>query len=644
MKPGDVYELTGVGDPRISPDGATVAFVVWSIDREANDYRSSVWVAPTDASAPPRRITFGDKRDAEPRWSPDGAMLAFTSNRASEKKQLYVLPMDVPGEPRKLTDLKEDVKAPRWSPDGSRLVFESRVPEPDALEEDERKRPPRRIRRLQFKLDNEGWTAERPHHLFVVGVEGGEPRQLTSGDFEDTTPTWSPDGRRIAFASARHEDWDTTLDADIYLVDADGGEPERLTGLDGYCSAPAWSPDGTKIAYLFTPDVMNEPRHGRVATVEVATGERRILAEELDRNCAPYPEIREPAWQNDALVFAIEDRGNVHLYRVRADGTGDPEPVVSGELAVTGYDVAGSTIIHSATSPTTLSELYAGHHQLTDVSRSFLESREVAAPERFTAISPDGAEVEAWIMRPVGFEAGKTYPLLLSIHGGPFTQYGNRFFDEFQVYAGAGYTVLYSNPRGSSGYTEEWGRAIRGPIKDGPGWGSVDYQDLMAVVDEAVKRFDFVDPDRMGVMGGSYGGYMTSWIVGHTDRFRCAISERAVNNMLSEDGTDDFMGFFKSTLGAAAWEAPEEYLRVSPWSYAKDMTTPLLLIHSEDDLRCPIGQAEELFVVLRSLKREVELLRFPGEGHELSRSGSPVHRVQRFEAIVEWLDRYLKST
>jgi dipeptidyl aminopeptidase/acylaminoacyl peptidase len=278
------------------------------------------------------------------------------------------------------------------------------------------------------------------------------------------------------------------------------------------------------------------------------------------------------------------------------------------------------------------------------VGGGFHHARELSVPERFTATSADGNEVEAWIMRPVGFEEGKRYPTLLNIHGGPFGQYGNGFFDEFQVYAGAGYAVLYCNPRGSSGYSEEWARAIRGPIEGGPGWGTRDYEDVMAVADEALRRFDFVDPQRFGVMGGSYGGYMTSWIVGHTDRFTAACSERSCNNFLLEGGSADIGWMFKAELGAFWFEEPEAYMKISPSTYAANITTPLLIIHSENDLRCPVGHAEDLFAILRLRKQEVEMVRFPDEGHELSRSGAPMHRVQRFEVILDWFDRHLKKS
>jgi len=643
MIPEDVYELTGVADPRLSPDGSTVAYVVWSTDRDSSEYRSSIWLAPSDGSREPIRFTAGMKRDASPRWSPDGSELAFTSTRDDKHAQLYVMPVSG-GEPRRLTSLKDEVADPCWSPDGSRIAFSTRVPDVAYEEENAKKRAPRRFTRLQFKLDDVGWTGDRRRHIFTVATDGSEqPSPLTHGDFEDSAPTWSPDGSRIAFASARDDEWDTSPARDIYLVDANGGAPEKLTGTDGTAEKPSWSPDGSRIAFLLYPGVFDDPRHTQVAVVELATKRRRILTSSLDRNCAPYPPPREPIWDGEDLLFGVEDAGNVYLYRVAADGSATPELVVGGDVGVDGWDAVAGQVVHSASVPTALSELFAGGLQLTDVGGSFVAGRELGAPERFTAISADGTEVDAWVIRPVGAAEDERHPTLLNIHGGPYSQYGNRFFDEFQVYAGAGYAVVYANPRGSSGYTEAWGRAIRGPIADGPGWGTVDYEDLMAVVDEAVKRFDFIDPERIGVMGGSYGGFMTSWIVGHTDRFRAACSERSCNNFVLEGGSADIGWMFKGEFGAHWFEEPEAYLKISPSSYAPNITTPLLILHSENDLRCPVGHAEDLFTILRLLKREVELVRFPEESHELSRSGSPVHRVQRFEIILDWFDRHLKK-
>jgi dipeptidyl aminopeptidase/acylaminoacyl peptidase len=644
MKPDDLYRLAWADDPRLSLDGRTVAFVAIGLDEEKNDYTASIWLVPVDGSEAPRRLTAGPKQDLAPRWSPDGTRLAFVSSRDEKvkAKQLYVIPV-AGGEPSRLTELDEDVGEVAWSPDGQRLAFSARVRDPEYEEEDEKRRRPRRFSRLQFKFDSEGWTGDRRRHLFVVAADGSEPpRQLTEGDFEDGSPAWSPDGSRIAFTSARQEDWDIERVHHVYLVDPSGGDPEQLTKGEHWFEAPSWSPDGSQIACRFSPGGFDFPRHGQIAVVDAATGEHRLLTTSLGLNCAPYPPVREPVWAGESLLFVVEDAGNNVPYRVPADGSAGPEPVLDGDVWLTGFDWAGGQTAHTATTATSPPEVFSGAKQLSDVSSAFRSSVELSEPERFTAVSADGSEVEAWLMRPAGFEEGRRYPVLLSIHGGPFTQYGNRFFDEFQVYAGAGYVVLYSNPRGSSGYSEEWGRAINGPIEGGPGWGTRDYEDVTAVVDTALERFDFCDPDRLGVLGGSYGGYMTSWIVSHTDRFRAACSERSVNNFVLEGGSSDIGWGFKGIVGAYWFEAPDVYLKISPSHYAEDITTPLLILHSEDDLRCPVGHAEDLFAILRLLKREVELVRFPAESHELTRSGSPLHRVMRFEVILDWFERYLE--
>jgi dipeptidyl aminopeptidase/acylaminoacyl peptidase len=644
MGPEDVYSLTGVSDPRLRPGGGEVAYVQWWIDAEEKEYRSAIWLASVDGTDAPRRLTSGEKRDSSPRWSPDGSRLAFTASRGDDTaSQLYVLPL-AGGEARKLTDLKEDPSELAWSPDGTKIVFAARVRDEAYEEEDDKKRAPRRFTRLSYKLDNVGWTGDRRTQLFVLDVDGDEePKQITDGDFENGSPTWAPDGTKIAFISARDDDWDTKLVSDVFVVDADGGDPKRVTKSDGGCGNVVWSPDGALLAFTYTHGTMNWPRHEQIAVMPADGGDIKVLTASLDRNCFPYPPLRVPLWDGDRIVFAVEDGGNTHVYTVAADGSSSPERLVAGEQSINGFDAADGVVVHTASTTTSLAEVYLGDKQLTQVGKAFADGADIVEPERFTARSEDGSEVDCWIVRPAGYKEGERYPTLLSIHGGPFTQYTTGFFDEFQVYSGAGYAVIYANPRGSSGYGEEWGRAIRGPSNDqGPGWGTVDYEDLMAAVDTAIEKFDFVDPERLGVLGGSYGGFMTSWIVGHTNRFKAACSERAVNNLVSAYGSSDVFWVFEGQFGSSLYDDFDAWVERSPATYARNIETPLLIMHSESDLRCSIEQAEHLFITLRLAKKPVEFVRFPAEGHELSRSGSPVHRVQRFEILLDWFDRYLK--
>ena len=645
MKPEDVYELTGVADPRLSPDGSRVAYQVWAIDRNENEYRGAIWVTSLDGSEEPRRFTSGERRDAGPQWSPDGRWLAFTSNRGGEKQlpQLYVIPAEG-GEARRLTDLKESVEEIAWAPDSTRIAFTARVRDEAYEEEDERKRKPRRVTRLFYKLDSVGWTTDRRRHLHVVDLDGGEPRRLTDGDCEDGNPAWSPDAARIVFSALRGERWDTELVSRLYVVGADGGEPQELPSAAGSYERPAFSPDGGRIAYHFTPDDGTLPHHVQIGVMNADGTDATLLTTALDRQCAPHPDSREPLWDGDRIVFTVEDGGNVHVYAVASDAGSAPELLVGGARSISGYDVRAGELVYVSSTHTTMRELYAGTEgrRLTDVGSSFAGGRELAEAERFTAVSKDGTEVDAWVVRPAGFEAGKRYPVLLNVHGGPFTQYGTGFFDEFQVYAGAGYAVLFANPRGGSGYSEAWGRAIRGPVGDaGPGYGSVDYEDVLGVVDTALETFDFLDPDRLGIIGGSYGGFMTTWVISHDHRFKAAVSERAVNHFVSAAGSSDLFWVFERDFGGRWYDHVDAWLEHSPATYAKDIETPVLVLHSEQDLRCNIEQGEHLFTLLRLRGKEVEMLRFPAESHELSRSGSPLHRVLRFEAILEWFARYL---
>ena len=662
MTARDLSILAHAGEVRVAPDGRRIAYTVITVDIEANRYRTRIWLADVNASAPPRPLTAGAWADTLPRWSPDGRSIAFARSAGmGEEAALWIVPVDGPGEISQLCSRPDEITDLAWSPDGTRLAVVARVPDPARYGTPGKRPPvgalpPRRINHLFSTLNAHGWIYDRPTHVLVLPVDGSaSPQDLTEGPWAASSPTWSPDGTRLAFVSARHGDWDLDLCNDIWVVSALGGTPEALTDTSASWALLSWSPDGNRLAFTYDPTPGDEPRHGRVGVLDIETGNRRDVSTVLDRNASPYPNQAAPVWTGSDVWFRVEEDGAIHVYRVDAGG-GIPTLMLGGERVVRAFDVievAGATRVLAAaiTDPIELTEVYASvagedPRRLTDLTRSLRERVELIAPVRFTAVSADGVEVACWAMAPRGVVAGERAPTILNIHGGPFTSYGWFFFDEFQLQVSAGFGVIYCNPRGSSGYSEAWGRAIRWPEAEtdpGSGWGGVDYHDVIACVDEACKRFDWIDDARLGVQGGSYGGYMTSWIVGHTDRFVAACSERAANNLLLLECSSDAAGSFRTEVGFTHLDRSEPYLRHSPSSYVADMHTPMLLIHSEDDLRCPISQAEELFVGLRLLGRNPELVRFPGENHELSRSGSPAHRMQRADIILEWFTRKLRG-
>lgn len=661
MQPRDLGRVASVTDPQVAPDGSRVAVTVTTVDLKANRYRSRVWLVGIDGSSRPTPFTRGgEARDSRARWSPDGATVAFVSHRVEAETQILTLPVDTGGEPVVVATWPEDVEALEWSPDGRRLAFIARAPDPDTYGpdiRDDRDRPPRRVTRFTNRLDNVGWTMDRPNRVFVVDADGETPPVEVSGPSPDGSDVagvaWSPDSRHLAWCQGVAPDWDLDLRAPLVIAPAPGVDGAiRVVAESFELNRPAWSPDGSAVAVV-CGDRFNPPRNNHVAVLALNGGEHdgdaqpRVLTRELDRNCAPFlAGARAPKWVGDELWFQAEDRGRLHLYRVPADGTAAPEVVVGGDVVITGFDTAAGTVAYTATTAESPGELYATNadgspRRLTAFNSEFARAAGLVPPERFVVVAADGEEIDAWHLAPTGPPRGAT---LLNIHGGPFSQYTGAYNEDFAVQAGAGFDVVWCNPRGSSGRSEAWGRAIRGPKcaeEPGTGWGGVDADDVMAVLDAAVVRFG-LDPERIGVLGGSYGGYMTSWLIGHSDRFAAACSERAVNNQLAMVWTSDIGTTFQRGYGGASHlEDPGEYLRMSPVTYASAITTPLLILHSESDLRCPISQAEELWVALRLLCREVEFIRFPGSGHELTRSGPPRQRVQRSELILDFFDRHL---
>jgi dipeptidyl aminopeptidase/acylaminoacyl peptidase len=664
MSPADIGRLRQVGEPRVSPDGTTVAFTVADPDLEENRYARRIWLTPAGEAAP--RPFTGPGRESLPRWSPDGRLLAFVATGDDGRSQVAVLPVGGGGERFEVCTADGPVTELAWAPDGRSLAFAARDRDPAGYgparqDRSDKDMPPRCITRLLYRYNAVGWTADRPARVFVVPADGSaRPRAVTPGPFDAAGLSWSPDSRSLAFASGRHENWDLDLAVDLWVVPADGGgPPERVTGCGPAYSLPSWSPEGDRLACYVNPTPLESPRHRQVAVIDVASGKEQVLTVGLDRNCAPFGTTLAPAWIGDRLLFGVEDHGNVHLYLVAAGGAGAPALIAGGERWISEWDWAVGTLAFVAGSPVCTGELNVldqpadgraapgqqpRERQLTRLTQALCAGLGLVSPQRFTARSPDGAEVECWAMAPAGAQAGTRYPTLLNVHGGPFSQYGNRFLDEFQLQAAAGFGVIYCNPRGSSGYSEQWGRAIRGPEcanDPGTGWGGADFADVMACVDAACERFAWIDAGRLGILGGSYGGFMTSWAVGHTKRFGAACSERACNNLLTMEHSADIAGFIRTYVGPDHLTDPAAYLRHSPVSYVRDMTTPLLIVHSEDDLRCPVAQAEELFVALRLLGRDPVMYRFPGENHELTRSGAPNHRIARAELILDWFRQHL---
>lgn len=632
MEPSDLARMRLPGFPTISPDGRLVVVAVTRPDIDANDYASQLWIAPADGSASPRPLTYG-WRDAEPRFSPDGRWLAFLRASRDEagkvgKTQLYVLPVDG-GEPRRLTDHPLGAGDHVWSPDSTRLAYTARVPEDGRYGTRDgvgaEAEPPRRITKLYYRVDDVGFLLDRPKHVYVVDAlaEAAEPVRVTDGGYDHEEVDWSPDGRLLAFVASRHETWNDDLVRDVWVCAPDGTGLRALT--DGTLTAglPRFTPDGATVCFAAfeadAPAIISTS----VWSVPVAGGPAARLTDRERYNLA-YPGGRlQPV--ADGVVFANENRGGVELLLAPYTPGAEPRVVLGGgERQVVGADVRGDVVAATITDPSSWGELYVGERRLSSWNDGF-----PALPmEEVTATAPDGYPVHGWVVRPDPEAGPGPHPVLLMIHGGPFTQYGWRLFDEAQVYAGAGYAVVMGNPRGSSGYGEAHGQAIIGDV------GAASAADLIALLDQALKAGD-LDGSRVGVLGGSHGGFMTTWLAAHHgDRFKAAVSERAVNAVDSFTGSSDIGWFFSDRL----WGTDPAN---SPLAHVDRISVPMLIVHSEHDWRCPVEQAQRLYVALKLRGAPVEMLLFPGEGHEMSRSGRPQHRIARFEAILEWFSRWV---
>ncbi|MCW2701775.1 MAG: Dipeptidyl aminopeptidase/acylaminoacyl peptidase [Blastococcus sp.] len=647
MRPNDLVLLRTPGVPTVSPDGRIAVVAVTRLDLEDDEYRSQLWAVPTDGSAPARPITEGH-RDTSPAFSPDGRWLAYLSAERGGKAQIMVLPTSG-GDARRLTSHHLGAGVPVWSPDSRRLAYVARVPEPgrygtvDGVGPDAE--PPRLITTLQYRLDDVGYLTDRRSQVFVLGLPTAftddtapapEPEQVTTGDADCADVAWHPAGGELAFVSARHPRADRDLVRDVYVVRADGSGLRRVTESRGDCAFPVYGPGGNRIYLTAVPDLGPDgvdfvARQAVPCRVDAAGGPLRPLLDPAHHGRGD--ETPATVLAGDALLVGVERRGAVELLRVPLEG-GEAETLVDGSFTVRGMAVGGGVVVATVAHDRSAGELIAltpGRRRLlTEFGRELGATNRVHRMRERTATAPDGYPVHGWVTVPPG---PGPHPVLLTVHGGPFAQYGWTLFDETQVYVSAGYAVVQCNPRGSSGYGEAHGRVIQGA------WGDLDAADVLAFLDAALLEPE-LDGERVGIMGGSYGGYLTTLLIGRTPRFAAAISERAFTDPVSFVGSSDI-----------GWIFPDRYLGTEPVRVAAQsalagagaITTPTLVIHSEEDWRCPVEQGARLYVELKRRGVPTELLLFPGEGHELSRSGRPRHRLARFEHVLRWWARWLPT-
>jgi dipeptidyl aminopeptidase/acylaminoacyl peptidase len=703
FNPADWYKLTVVSSPAMSPDGSRIAFTVQTANERENKYHREVWVVPVAGGAP-ARYTSPSAESSNPRWSPDGKYLFFTSNRPGGKGTTWALRMDGPGgEAFQLENYPTVGSTPRdgrfavWSDaDTAQADTSARRDDPFAKMQP-LARPPygaitkpvdparfdgRHFTDMRFKSNDRGYLASsrdprrwRPAQIWVQAFDGSAKRRLTNTAYSHRNVAVSPDGRWIAFTAdpelrpdsvvelerdsiarlpydAKRDEADRN-DTDIFVMPAGCardareerpaggcGQPRRVARWVGAETELTWSPDSRRLAFIGRP---GRSKSSRVYVVDpLPSGAGASVPENLLGTWRHEPDWLE--WlPKGTIMFGAQVGGRTALFRLDP-ATRRPIEVLGGRRVMRGfsYDAAGSKVAYVATSVTRPTELYvadangANERRLTSFNDRVNAEIAWSDAERFTYTSVGGLEIEGWLMRPYGYQPGRRYPLVLYIHGGPHSQYHEGWFDEFQNLAGAGMFVLYTNPRGSSGYGADFTYATRGR------WGDEDYQDLMKAVDIVARRPD-VDSTRMGVTGGSYGGFMTAWITTKTNRFKAAQTDRMISNWHSWYGMSDAQGLTEFEFFGKPWDNPRLYDELSPIRYAHRVNTPTLIVQSEEDFRTPMGEAEQWFLALKKRNVPVELVRYPRSTHELSRSGEPWLLVDRLGRLRQWFSHWLAS-
>jgi dipeptidyl aminopeptidase/acylaminoacyl peptidase len=662
ITPEVVYELTSVGDPALSPSGDTLVFTESTVDRETMTNRS-VLVSMDLANGTRTLLTDGPK-DSVALFSPEGRTLAFSREDDEKQPQIWLIRLggggddagiplpdsEVPGglnEPTQLTSVVGGARQVAWSPDGSTLAFMS-VVDPDRLPPDHDPNLDPRVRvvtRLKYRHDTIGWLGDSHTHIFSVSASGGEPTQWIDGDWDDRAPTWSPDSRSVAYVSHHRDDRDLVPFNEAYAVPAGGGESvlwsDRLTEV----VAMAWSAAGDQLAVIGSGDErIGASWQGGVFILTQGEPPQRISADGVKPNggfppIAPAPEMR---WTDDGrLLFIGDHRGESFVFEIDV-ASGETRKMDAGgwELQAITFNRDASIAVLGAKSPNSAGDLYkislvdGEVSRLTSVNADYFAEHPLASLEKFT-ISRGDLDIECRLLFPPDFDQALSYPLIVDIHGGPHGAFYDTFNATQQVLATHGYLVLLVNPRGSSTYGSDFAKAVIGD------WGGEDYLDIMAAVDEVSSR-PYVDVSRLGVHGYSYGGYMTSWIVGHDHRFQAAVVGAPVINFDSMYGTSDIgVSFGEIQWGGKRNEAAERFRERSPLTYAEHVDTPVLLMHGEADNRCPIEQSEQFFVALKRLGKQVEFVRFPDCSHLFMRAGHPRMREEYLTRLLAWFDRFV---
>jgi dipeptidyl aminopeptidase/acylaminoacyl peptidase len=657
----DLYDITLISDCRISPDGTHVAYTTQRIDRKTEKKYTNLWAAPVKGGNP-YQFTYGDHSDSAPRWSPDGSHIAFLSNRDDENQpQIYVIPF-TGGEARKLTDLKGTIESFEWSPDGTRFVccFQKKDQEEIEREENEQKKKlgivSRHITRVFYKEDGKGFLPRERSHLWVVNAGTGKATQITDHEiYDEVEPTWSPDGNSIVFMSNRAEDPDLDPEAtDVFVIPAKGGDFRKVDTPPGPKNSPWVSPDGKWIAYFGSEGKQIPWNLTRLWVVPFdGSAPAQNLTGNNDFNVASWtindlpgsPPQMPPTWSRDSrkIYFQVAHHGNTVLKAITLDKQLESVLEDTGVVGAFTLDTSQNILAYFHGDMKDPGELWVldmkkgSKTQITHVNKDLFTSLDLGEVEEVWFKGSAGNDLQGWILKPPDFDSSEKYPSILEIHGGPRVQYGNFFMHEFFFLAAQGYVVYFCNPRGGQGYGEAHSKSIWNV------WGTVDYEDLMAWADYMEKK-PYIDKKRMGVTGGSYGGYMTNWIIGNTQRFAAAVTQRSVSNLTSMYGSSDFNWAFQDEFGnEPPWENIENYWKQSPLKYMGNARTPTQVIHSENDLRANIEQGLQVFVALKRLGVDTELILFPDEPHGLSRTGRTDRRIARLNHMKRWFDTYLKG-